>query len=179
MSSQPGPAKDDRAHLVGVEYANGWALAKNRGDPSVELLIHPLLASMVSALVHEGKHRLLDAGCGDGARSQFLKANFPTLEVVAGDYNAALVEAASANLPGASVLQLDIGQAFPFGDGSFDDRDVWVCKRCHSLVMMTTKLGARFSNRPAALRVLPPEPIMGGLRAFRARRDASRPLISV
>jgi ubiquinone/menaquinone biosynthesis C-methylase UbiE len=58
--------------------------------------------------------RVLDVACGTGFLTQHLRG-----EVVGLDQSAAMVEVASARLPGARVVQGD-AVPLPFGDGEFD-----------------------------------------------------------
>ena len=60
--------------------------------------------------------RVLDVACGTGFLTQHLRG-----EVVGLDQSTAMVEVASARVPGARIVQGD-AVPLPFGDGEFDRR---------------------------------------------------------
>ncbi|MEZ4754028.1 MAG: class I SAM-dependent methyltransferase [Bdellovibrionota bacterium] len=114
------PAGDRLGYLQSDRFGKGWLEARTVGDPLVEHLVHPWMLKKLGEVIVIGNERVLDAGCGDGPRTQLMLQNFPGLRITAGDFNPEIVAAARKALPETvDVGQLNAGGKYPYPDNEF------------------------------------------------------------
>lgn len=102
--------------LVAANYAE--MIPDTAYESALDLEMIELFVDLV------GSGRVLDAGCGTGRMSAYLRSQHPSLAVVGVDLSPGMVEQARALVPGVDFEVGDL-TALPFKDGSFDGILVW------------------------------------------------------
>ena len=84
-------------------------------------MLDPLTREVLDRVPRDSVKTILDLGCGHGHTTRMLSAQFPGAAATGFEYNAALVERATANPQNPPGVRFHGDAArLPFADGSFD-----------------------------------------------------------
>lgn len=88
-----------------------------RGGPHRGRALYGALTTGICDLVPDNVNSIADLGCGDGS---LLKALSRSVQMTGVDFSPEMLQRASENIPGLTVVQADLGAPLPLQSGAYD-----------------------------------------------------------